>query len=113
MTQANAIIKPTTSAFDQAAHSAHAAIDQAIDRAADAARPAVDHIAAGAHQAVDKLAGAAIHAAGSLDAKSNQLKDAQTKLTERCCEYVQAKPLTSLGIAVATGFLLSLLVRAR
>jgi ElaB/YqjD/DUF883 family membrane-anchored ribosome-binding protein len=94
---------------DQATTGAH----KAIDKASDAARPAVDRLATGAHQAVDKIAGAATQAAETLDLKSEQLMDAQTRLTESCREYVRDNPVTSLGIAVAAGFLLSRLLSSR
>ena len=94
---------------DQATGSAH----RVIDKASDAARPAVDNIAAGAHQAVDKLAGAATQAAGTLEAKGEQLWDAQARFSETCRDYVREKPITSLGIAVAAGFLLSWVLSRR
>ena len=94
---------------DQATTGAH----KAIDKASDAVRPAVDRIASGAHQAVDKIAGAATGAAETLDIKGEQLKDAQARLTENCRVYVQDHPITSLGIAVAAGFLLSRLLSSR
>ena len=94
---------------DQATASAH----NVIDKASDAARPAVDRLASGAHQAVDKMAGAASQAAETLDLKGEQLMDAQVRLTENCREYVRDNPLTSLGIAVAAGFLVSRLLSSR
>ncbi len=94
---------------DQATSGAH----NAIDKASDAARPAVDRLASGAHQAVDKIAGAATQAAETLDLKSEQIMDAQTRLTETCRDYVRDNPVTSLGIAVAAGFLLSRLLSSR
>jgi len=94
---------------DQATSSAH----KAIDKASDAARPAVDRVAAGAHQAVDKLAGAATQAADTLDVKGRQLRDAQSRLAENCRVHVRARPIASLGIAVAAGFLLGVLLRQR
>jgi ElaB/YqjD/DUF883 family membrane-anchored ribosome-binding protein len=94
---------------DQAATGAH----KAIDKASDAARPAVDRLASGAHHAVDKIAGVASDAAETLDLKSEQLMDAQSRLTENCREYVRDNPVTSLGIAVAAGFLLSRLLSSR
>lgn len=78
-----------------------------IDRVAGAARPAVDRMAEGAHGAVDSMAQAATHAAESLSARGEQLRDAQARATDGLLEYMRAKPLTSLGIAAAAGFLLS------
>src|SRR5687768_8358365 len=94
---------------DSATSTAH----RAIDRASDAARPAVERVTASAHQVVDKLADAAASASHMLDAKGAQFKDAQTRLAESCRNYVHEKPMTSLGIAVATGFVLSWLLSRR
>ena len=94
---------------DHATASAH----HAIDKASDAARPAVDRVASGAHQTVEKIAGAATQAAETLDLKSEQLMDAQARLTETCRSYVRDNPVASLGIAVAAGFLLSRLLGPR
>lgn len=88
---------------EQAGDGAH----QAIDRMADAARPAVERIASGAHQVVDKARGVASQAVESLEAKADHLKEVRTHLGQACGNYLQASPLTSLGIAVGIGFLLS------
>ena len=94
---------------DQATAGAH----NVINKASDAARPAVDRLASGAHQAVDKMAGAAAQAAETLDLKSEQLLAAQARFSDTCRTYVQDNPLTSLGIAVAAGFLVSRLLSSR
>lgn len=92
---------------------AGAGVHNTIDKVTDAARPAVDRMASGAHQVVDKLADVASQAAESLGTKGGQLKDAQAKLVEDMSGYVRANPATSLGIAVAAGFLLSRLISSR
>ncbi len=94
---------------DHASTSAH----KAIDRASDATRPAVDQVASSAHHAVDRIAGAASQAAQTLDTKGGQLRDAQAQFTESCRGYVRDKPITSLGIAVAAGFLISWMLSRR
>lgn len=94
---------------DHATASAH----KAIDRATDATRPAVEQIATGAHQAVNRIAGAATQAAQTLDTRGGQLRDAQAEFAETCRGYVRDKPITSLGIAVAAGFLLSWVLSRR
>ena len=85
----------------------------AINKASDAARPAVDHLASGAHHAMDSLARAATQAARTLDTRSGQLMDAQSRLVENCSDMVREKPIRTLGIAVAVGFVLSWLLRQR
>ena len=85
----------------------------AINKASDAARPAVDHLTSGAHHAMDSLAKAASQVARTLDTRSSQLMDAQSRLTESCSSLVREKPIRSLGIAVAVGFVLSWLLRHR
>lgn len=105
------IVGPTDAVartVDQTATDAH----NAIDEASDAVHPAIDHLAGGVHQAVDKIGAAAIQAAETLELKRQQLKDAQARVTENCREYVRENPVTSLGIAVAAGFLLSRLLSA-
>ena len=91
-----------THTVDDASSSVH----HAIDRASSAAGPAIDKLASGAHQTTDRVALAANNAVGTL-------RNAQTQLTQGCSSYVQDKPLTSLGIAVAGGFLLATLLRLR
>ena len=94
---------------DQATTGAH----RVIDRASEAARPAVDKLASGAHQVVDRVAGAATSAAETLDLKSEQLRNAQSKLADDYREYVRENPAMSVGLAVAAGFLLSRLLSSR
>lgn len=96
-------------AVDQASAGAH----NVIDKVSDAARPAVDRVASGAHMAVDKIAGAAGQAADTLGAKGEQLKEAQGRIMELGRNYVRDNPVTSLGIAIAAGFLLSRLWSSR
>lgn len=94
---------------DQATGAAH----KVIDKASGAALPAVERVAAGAHQAVDHLVSAATRATDTFDEKGGQLRDARSRFTESCRVHVREQPITSLGIAVAAGFLLSVLLRRR
>lgn len=106
-TETNDMNEAVARTVDYATNNVH----KAIDAASDAARPAVHHIAARTRQAVDKLAGAATQAAETLEVKGGQLRDARSRFTESCGVYSRDKPFTSLGIAVAGGFLLSWLLR--
>jgi ElaB/YqjD/DUF883 family membrane-anchored ribosome-binding protein len=60
-----------------------------------------------AHDAVDRIADSASQAAAKLGVKADQLKEWQQNLAQTCSQYVREKPLQSLGIAVASGFILS------
>ena len=92
---------------DSASYSAH----QAIDRASEAVSPVVGQLAAGAHHATDRVAAAANQAVGTLRGAGAQFRNVPARLTEGCSTYVQEKPMTSLGIALAGGFLLAMLLR--
>lgn len=84
-----------------------------INHASEVARPAVDRIASSAHQAVDSVAEAAYSAAETLGEKGGNLKEMQARLMEDCNNYVRENPMAALGIAAATGFLLSRLLSSR
>jgi ElaB/YqjD/DUF883 family membrane-anchored ribosome-binding protein len=71
----------------------------------------VDRVAAGAHRAADKIADAAGEAAETLGAKGEQFKNAQMRALQQCRGYVRDNPVTSLGVAMAAGFVLSRLRR--
>jgi ElaB/YqjD/DUF883 family membrane-anchored ribosome-binding protein len=73
----------------------------------------IDKASSSAHEAVDKIASATNQAAEALSEKGAQLKNAEQQLMENCRGYVRDNPITSLGIAVAAGFLLSRLLSGR
>lgn len=77
------------------------------------AHQAVDAAAAGAHKAVDWAADTANSATDSLVDTGHEMKATQEKWLAMARDYVQENPATSLGIALASGFLLSRLLRAR
>jgi ElaB/YqjD/DUF883 family membrane-anchored ribosome-binding protein len=66
-----------------------------------------------AHEAGDKIADATSQAAEALGEKGNQIRNAEQRLMKHCRGYVCDHPVTSLGIAAATGFLLSRLLSRR
>lgn len=101
-------------ALHKASSSAHAAVNSMAGAADDAARrvkPAIDRVSALAHQAVDKVAGAAAPTADWLTEQGETLNSSQKKLVDDTCSYVSANPLTSIGVALAAGFLLSRIIR--
>jgi ElaB/YqjD/DUF883 family membrane-anchored ribosome-binding protein len=104
----------STGTLSKASSSAHAAVNSmagAADEAARNVKPAIDRVSALAHQAVDKVAGAAAPTADWLSEQGETLNAAQKKLVEDTCSYVSAHPLKSIGLALATGFVLSRIIR--
>ncbi|MFZ4704322.1 MAG: DUF883 family protein [Candidatus Methylumidiphilus sp.] len=73
----------------------------------------IDKALNSAHEAVDKISSATSQAAEALGEKGQQLKNAEQRLMENCRGYVRDNPVSSLGIAVAAGFLLSRLLSGR
>lgn len=67
----------------------------------------IERAKSSAHEAVDRIADSASQAAAKLGARADQMKEWQETLMENCSRYVREKPLQSLGIAVASGFILS------
>ncbi|CAG1022237.1 DUF883 domain-containing protein [Methylomonas sp. LL1] len=66
-----------------------------------------------AHESVDKIARVSNQAADALEEKGQQLKSAEQRLMKNCQGYVRDNPVSSLGIAVAAGFILSRLLSSR
>ena len=72
-----------------------------------------DKAAISAYECFDRIASLANQAAETLGEKGEQLKKAEQKLMKNCCGYISDNPITSVGIAVAAGFLLSRVVSGR
>lgn len=81
----------------------------------------LNQIGANARHAIDDTVGrladvatqVASQVADKFELTGEQLKDTQSRVASCCRGYVREKPLTSLGIAVASGFLLSWALRQR
>jgi ElaB/YqjD/DUF883 family membrane-anchored ribosome-binding protein len=104
----------TEGAVNQASLSAHAVVNSiagAADQAASKAKPAIDHVAAMAHQAVDKAAGAAAPTVDWLTEQGEYINTSQKQLVADTRSYVSANPLKAVGMAVAAGVVLGLLIR--
>ncbi len=106
---ANAIAAKVQRTVGRAVSGAHAT----IDRVSSAAHPAVDRLAAGAHEAVNRVDGTAHRTARAVETTAQQWKETQSRVAERCYHQVREKPLATLGVALATGFVLALLCRRR
>jgi ElaB/YqjD/DUF883 family membrane-anchored ribosome-binding protein len=80
----------------------------------------VDQVSGRAHDAVDRAAAAASSVAerfseqvDSLTEKGDELLGLKDEWVEDAREYVREHPLQALGMAVAAGYLLSMLMRSR
>lgn len=73
----------------------------------------VDKAASSAHQAVDTIAGATNQAAETLSEKGRQLRNAEQQLMESLRFYINDNPITSMGIGIAAGFVLSRMLGCR
>ncbi|WP_296757499.1 hypothetical protein [Thioalkalivibrio sp.] len=73
----------------------------------------VERVADSAHETVDKIADATHSAADAISEKGGQLQDLQEEWMENAREYINKNPVTSVGIAIAGGFLLSRLLSGR
>ncbi|MGD0959373.1 MAG: DUF883 domain-containing protein [Methylomonas sp.] len=73
----------------------------------------IDKASSFAHEAIDKLAKVSNQAADTFDEKSRDVKTAEQQLLKNCNNFIRDNPATSLGIAVAAGFLLSRLLSRR
>ncbi|MCP5145448.1 MAG: hypothetical protein H6978_11615 [Gammaproteobacteria bacterium] len=93
-----------TEALANAAH-------RRIEDAAEAAYPFVERLTEQAHNAVDRMAGAATSTADGVAEKATDAKLLSDQVVADCSAYMQKNPLKALGIAVATGFLVSRILR--
>jgi ElaB/YqjD/DUF883 family membrane-anchored ribosome-binding protein len=66
-----------------------------------------------AHETVDRVAQASNNAVDSINQRTEQMKDAEERMMEHARVYVRDNPITSLGLAVAGGFILSRLLGHR
>ena len=71
----------------------------------------VDRMSQSAHDAVDKAASMASSYAERFSDKRDELMQMQEDWFETAREYVREKPLQSLGIALAAGYLLHMITR--
>jgi ElaB/YqjD/DUF883 family membrane-anchored ribosome-binding protein len=65
------------------------------------------------HDTVEKITRAAGEATEALGEKGEQLKNAEEQLLANCRDYIRENPITSVGAALAAGFVLSRLLSSR
>jgi len=103
----------TAGNWDNTVEQAKSGAHSTIDKVTESARPAVDKMASTAHESVDRLSDSAAQTATMLSDKMSQLMDMQEELLEDARVRVRDRPVTALAIAVAAGFVLASLLRAR
>lgn len=72
----------------------------------------LDRMSQGAHQAVDRATQTAQSLAERVYEKSDELMTAKDEWVEVTRSYVREHPMQAIGIAVAAGYILSLLTRS-
>ncbi|MDX9875635.1 MAG: hypothetical protein RBS88_12035 [Spongiibacteraceae bacterium] len=80
-------------------------------RVAQKAHEVVDRVAEQAAQAEEKLRSARDNASERLHASTDELRARADSLNMQISDYVQAHPLTSLGVAFGAGLLLAAILR--
>ena len=73
----------------------------------------VNRMASSAHEAVDKIADVTNQAADSLSDKGHEIKVLEERWLKKVRDYVEHNPVQSLGIALASGYLLSRIISNR
>jgi ElaB/YqjD/DUF883 family membrane-anchored ribosome-binding protein len=83
----------------------------AIDQAADRAIPAVERGRDTAHRTVDKIADTAVPAAEWAAENSRRLVTKSSELVDASCDFVRARPFSSVAGALAVGYLVGRIIR--
>ncbi len=88
-------------------------LNNVIDQATAAAHPVIDQFSAKAHDTVNRLATAASHGADNFEVRSEQLSATGVRLSKALRDQVHRRPATVIGAAIATGFIISWLLKSR
>jgi ElaB/YqjD/DUF883 family membrane-anchored ribosome-binding protein len=67
----------------------------------------IDKLSSAAEEAAEKIASVTSQATDVLGEKGEQLKELEQQLVEDARDYIREHPITSMGIALAAGFMLS------
>lgn len=65
------------------------------------------------HDTVDKVSKAANNAGDAIGEKGQQFRKTEEHYVGNCQKYIRNNPISSIGVAVAAGFVLSRLLSAR
>ena len=94
-------------------NTAESTMDKAIDKSSEILRPVLDLLVAGMHDAADKLSDVASQALDKAASTGNYLMDSEARMVANCRNYVRAKPMRSIGMAMVAGYALNWLMRQR
>ena len=73
----------------------------------------IDNLSDRAHSAVERASNAATSFADNVGERADQLMEMKDDWIEGARDYVQEHPIAALGMAVAAGYLLSMIMRSR
>ena len=68
---------------------------------------AIETVSDYADEAFDKTTKAASQATSMVSKRGEQLRETEQRLVKKTSHYIQDNPITSMGIAIGIGFLLS------
>jgi ElaB/YqjD/DUF883 family membrane-anchored ribosome-binding protein len=97
----------SASRLEGAAERAHGLIDQARDGAAATAERAARSV----HRRIDQAATGATAAADWMAQKTQSYRETPQAMVESACETIRARPLVSVGVALAAGYLIGRIAR--
>ncbi len=105
-------ISSNTDSFDRAEGTMLRGVQQAgdslhstIDRVAEPVKGVVDRASASAHQTVDRIASGVHAAAEKVDAQTHRVRQLPDEALENTRAYVRSRPLQTVAIALAVGWL--------
>lgn len=73
----------------------------------------IERVSSTAHETVDRVAQTAAAYAERFGEKAEELLELKDNWVEGAREYVREHPIAALGIAVAAGYVLSMIMRSR
>jgi ElaB/YqjD/DUF883 family membrane-anchored ribosome-binding protein len=73
----------------------------------------IERVSSGAHDAVDRVAQTASQYAERFGEQAEALMEMKDNWVEGARDYVREHPIAALGMAVAAGYVLSMLMRSR